>query len=254
MYNDLFNISELDTACIPVISEEKKIQFSAAEREERWLLKRVGKITSSTLPDLMKGGKGEQAWGKTSIKVMLAVADEMISGQRRPSIKGVKALEFGHTYEEEALEYYNKVTGLIAMSGTYGFEDILFIQPFEGFGDSPDAYIAPAGTAEIKCPENGAIHLDYCGIKAIHERSDYYWQFLGHLLDPAKEWCDFVSYNPRYPDEHPLKIHIVRVWKKDHAFNIELLQNRIETALTWIYRAVEENNIDYILNINNNDL
>lgn len=249
----IFDIEAIDKLCIPTVGELAKLQLTQFEREQRWLEKRVGKFTSSILPKLMTKGRKGQEWGDTSITEMLTVADELISGERRISVKGVRALDFGNQYEAEAHLYYNKTYNINSKSGSTGFDEILFVEPFEGFGDSPDADVNPDGTVEIKCPENGVNHLKYTIIRAIHDRSDYYWQILGHLLDPKKEWCDFVTYNPRYSNGHSLKIHRVRVWKKDHLFNLELLQNRIETALTYVHLAVEENDMNIIYNINNHE-
>lgn len=224
----------------------------SADKEARWLEKRIKKITSSVLPNLVKRGQGNlNPWGKVAITAMLSVADEMISGVARPSIKGVKALEFGKMYETEALEYYNKKTGKNAKSCSNDFDEILFFEPMAGFGDSPDAIVEPDGRIEIKCPENGAVHLGYTTIKAFSQTDDYYWQLLGHLIDDKAQYCDFVSYNPRYPDGHPLKMHIVTLHKKDHLFNINYLKSRITTAVEYITKAVQKNDMNLILNINN---
>lgn len=221
-------------------------------REERWKQKRIGKITASKLPDLMKKGRGKEEWGDTAIKVLLAVAHERRTGVERPSLKGIKALEWGRQYESEALDFYRQKTGIDMRSGSTDFDEIVFVEPFAGFGDSPDGITEDGvGRAEIKCPEDGSRHYEYTCIKAIAEGDDYYWQFLGHLLDEKAEWCDFVTYDPRSKDNDPLKINIVRVWKMDHEFNLRRVQDRINKGNRVIDLALEKNDISIILNINN---
>jgi hypothetical protein len=236
-----------------ILAKPMGIEAEWLAREDRWKQKRIGKITASKLPNLMKSGraKGEE-WGQTAITTMFEVAHERRTGIERPSLKGVKALEWGKQYEPEALEFYKNKTGIDMRSGSFDFDDIVFVEPFENFGDSPDGITLDGiGRAEIKCPESGAIHYDYCTITAISEKDDYYWQFLGHLLDDQAEWCDFVSYDPRSKEDDPLKMHIVRVVKMDHKFNLARLRARIEKANQVIDLALEKNDISIIKNVNN---
>lgn len=249
----LFTAIEDQTEQLAKPTGADAVEVEWLAREERWKQKRIGKITASKLPDLMKAGrKKEVLWGDTAINVLLAVAHERRTGVERSSIKGVKAIEWGKQYEAEALEFYRKKTGTIMRSASSDFDEILFFEPFDGFGDSPDGVTDDfVGRAEIKCPENGAVHYEYTTIKSIAEGDDYYEQILGHMLDPRAEWCDFISYDPRSADDDPLKMHIVRVWKKDHAFNIAKLQERINKGNKIVDLALEKNDISIIMNINN---
>lgn len=236
-----------------ILAKPSGIEAEWLAREDRWKQKRIGKITASKLPDLMKTGKGgKPEWGETSITAMLAVAHERLTGIERKSVKGVYALEWGKMYEGEALEFYKLKTGIDMRSASFDFDDIVFVEPFANFGDSPDGITLDGiGRSEIKVPESGAIHLDYTTITAISEKDDYYWQFLGHLLDEQAEWCDFISYDPRIKEDHPLKMHTVRVVKMDHKFNLARLKERIEKANRIIDLALEKSDISIIKNINN---
>ena len=72
-------------------------------------------------------------------------------------------------------------------SCTTDFKDIVFNEPFEGFGDSPDFYVygfdgKVIALGEIKCPmSQGKIESLQFG-NTIDEKDEYYWQFLGHFL------------------------------------------------------------------------
>ena len=225
-------------------------------REEKWLALRAGKITSSVLPKLMSKGRGKGVdWGETAKTVMREVVNERISGKPRKNMK-LYQFEYGHEMEPKAIEYYRKQTGINMQSGSDDFEDILFVEPFDGFGDSPDGVVVePYGSykivAEIKCPESGDAHLRYCEMDAIHDKSDYYGQFLGHLLATGADEMVFISYKDEYPDGHPLKMHTVSMFRKDHQANIDKLEARIKDALFVIDQFIKFNNPKAIGNIDN---
>ena len=51
------------------------------------------------------------------------------------------------------------------------------------------------------------------------------------MIDPQVEWCDFVSYDPRYEDGHPNKIKILRINREEVLSRIEMLKEKI---IFWI--------------------
>ncbi|MHC8418198.1 hypothetical protein SD317_22960, partial [Bacteroides hominis] len=72
-------------------------------------------------------------------------------------------------------------------SCTTDFEDIVFNEPFEGFGDSPDAYVygfngKVSALVEIKCPMSQGKIESLQLLQEINDKDEYYWQFLGHFL------------------------------------------------------------------------
>ena len=67
---------------------------SSEQKEIEWKEKRQGKITASTLPDLMKSGKG-CPFGKTSLDAMYAVRYERRTGTMRENGNN-KAFDWGH--------------------------------------------------------------------------------------------------------------------------------------------------------------
>ena len=59
------------------------------------------------------------------------------------------------------------------------------------------------GLIEIKCP-NTATHIDYLLADKIPPK--YEPQMLWQLECTSRDWCDFVSYDPRMPEEMSLFI------------------------------------------------
>jgi hypothetical protein len=70
---------------------------------------------------------------------------------------------------------------------------------------SPDGLIGNDGLIEIKCP-NTATHIDY--LLAGVAPSDYHSQMLWQMECTGRDWCDFVSFDPRLPED--LQLFIVR--------------------------------------------
>ena len=48
------------------------------------------------------------------------------------------------------------------------------------------------------------------------------------MIDPQVEWCDFVSYDPRYEDGHTDKIKIIRINRSDVQSRIDILTEKIK--------------------------
>lgn len=64
-------------------------------------------------------------------------------------------------------------------------------------GASPDGLIGNEGLIEIKCP-NTATHIDYllAGVVPAQYKNQMLWQ----MECTGRNWCDFVSYDPRMPE------------------------------------------------------
>lgn len=211
------------------ISEVASLEAQNAEKEARWKEKRIGKITSSNLDKLMNLTKDGRIKTKAGIDYLLEIQHQKDTGCDSEEVFA-KAMQWGKALEEEALYYYNQMTGNNVISGTHGFDEVLFVENIiEGFGDSPDGVTADRrGVVEIKCPYNGPNHLRNCALQSYHDGCDYFWQCMGHMIDPQVEWCDFVSYDPRYEDGHPDKIKIIRINRYDVQSRIDILTEKIK--------------------------
>jgi hypothetical protein len=65
-------------------------------------------------------------------------------------------------------------------------------------GASPDGLVGSDGLVEIKCP-NTSTHIDT--LLAGKVPSKYVTQMQWQMACTERAWCDFVSYDPRMPDE-----------------------------------------------------
>lgn len=223
MFEDFEKKLEADINNIP---ESEKVIDDIKEREWRWKQKRIGKITSSNLDSLMslkKNGK----MSEKGINYLLEIIHQRQTGCDSEEISA-KAFDWGHSHEEEALEYYNRMMNMNASSGTSGFDEIIFKEPLEGFGDSPDGITEDGeGIVEIKCPINGANHLKMFGVEEYHDGLDYFWQCIGHMIDPKVKWVDLVFFDPRYKDEDHFKMRVFHIEKKK-------VQSCVDSAISHI--------------------
>lgn len=239
IFGDFLKGIEGDIKNIP---ETEKAIDDIKEREWRWKQKRIGKITSSNLDSLMnlkKNGK----MSEKGINYLLEIIHQRQTGCDSEEISA-KAFDWGHSHEEEALEYYNRIMNKDAVSGTSGFDEIVFREPLDGFGDSPDGVTKDGkGVIEIKCPINGANHLKMFGVEEYHDGLDYFWQCIGHMIDPKVEWVDLVFFDPRYKDGDPFKMKVFHIEK-------EKVRACVDSAISHIKywnELMNENNITKFL-------
>ena len=91
-------------------------------------------------------------------------------------------------------------------------------------GGTPDGFVGENGLIEVKCPLTFKRHLRTVITRTVPD--EYMPQVLGQLWLTGREWCDFVSYDPRIR-KGPHGLVIVRVVKKEHQSGIENLDTLI---------------------------
>ena len=77
-------------------------------------------------------------------------------------------------------------------------------------GASPDGLVEDDGLTEIKCP-NTATHIQTLLDQKIPRK--YETQMLWQLECTDRKWCDFVSFDPRMPED--LKLFVKRFERDD---------------------------------------
>lgn len=172
------------------------------QRTPEWYAARLGKLTSSRLPDAT--ARTKTGWGASRANYMAELLIERLTGQPAPRYTN-PTMDWGTQYESEAITVYE-------------FEKNATVDPI-GFclhpriansGASPDGAIGLDGLIECKCPQS-ATHLDTVLGAAIDEK--YMKQMQWQIACTRREWCDWVSYDPRMPIN--LRIVIRRVRRND---------------------------------------
>ena len=77
-------------------------------------------------------------------------------------------------------------------------------------GASPDGLVGDDGLVEIKCP-NTATHIQTLLDQKIPKK--YETQMLWQMECTERKWCDFVSFDPRMPED--LKGYVKRFERDD---------------------------------------
>lgn len=160
---------------------------------QEWFAQRVGKLTASRMADVLSTTKsGPSASRKNYLAQLVA---ERMTGQPAESFSNA-AMAWGTEHEPLARAEYEILTD-------YSVEQVSFVDhpDIEWCGASPDGLVLDGGLVEIKCP-NTATHIEY--LLAGKPPVKYQPQMLLQLACTGREWCDFVSYDPRMPEEHRL--------------------------------------------------
>lgn len=189
------------------------------QRSEDWYAERCGKVTASRVKDL----NAKPSKGKALNALGLTILAERLTGVQKEIFTN-QAMQWGIDNEAHAIAAYENETGFF-VNGT-GLIDHPFI---EMFGASPDGLVGKDGQIEVKCPDT-TTHLNTLLTKEVPE--EHIPQITSQLACTRREWCDFVSYDPRLEPE--LQIIIIRVFAKD--LNIEGLERDVRV----FNRAIEE--------------
>jgi hypothetical protein len=178
--------------------------ITAEQGTDEWKQARVGVPSGSKFSDIMaKGG------GATRATYLTALALERITGVRE-ELKTTFAMDQGTEREPFARLAYEANTGHLVTEIGFCMHDTLQV------GVSPDGLVGDVGMTEYKCPMPKT-HLEYLRLEPGKCPSAYRWQVQGQLWVAEREWCDFVSYNPDFPENAQLIIR--RVMRDEKAIN-----------------------------------
>jgi len=190
--------------------ETKRIIHSnLIQGSAEWLQARLGKITASQSQSLMaaKGlGKGAETYA-------LELIAEIITEEPK-YVPVTWQMEHGHEYEPVAREIYelNRKVKVRQVGG---------IQYDDSMWYSPDGLVGDDGLIEIKCPQP-LQHLRILTHEGLMD--EYYHQIQFGLYASGRAWCDWISYQPNFPDDKSYKE--IRV-DRDEDY-IRLLDERIQ--------------------------
>lgn len=202
-----------------------------------WQIDRLGKFTSSRLGNLMTKGRGkDKYWGDSAMSYIYEKIAELMTGVPHYTPETL-AIEWGTDHEAEAIEKYNEVSNEKAEHAGK-----TFVKFNDMCGGSPDAFVGNDGILEVKCPYNSANHIKTYITGELTKAHLYQCQ--GNMLFANKNWCDFVSYDPRMPEAIQLKI--IRV-ERDNEICDAILE-RINKAVEEMLKIQEATGIE--ININ----
>ena len=168
------------------------------QRTDEWFNARLGKVTASRVTDVVARTKTGYAASRDNYMAQLIV--ERMTQQAEKSFSSA-AMQWGTDTEPLARAAYESHAGVLVDED--GFVDHPEIP---NAGASPDGLVGKDGLVEIKCP-NTATHIDTLLSKTVPKK--YLDQMMWQMICTGREWCDFVSYDPRMPDH--LQLFVKRV-------------------------------------------
>ena len=159
-----------------------------------WFESRRGFVGASSINDVMAVTKsGGEAATRRNLRARIIA--ERLTGVCAESFSS-SAMQWGIDNEPIARAMFETRNGVdVEQTG------FILHPSIKMTGASPDGLIGDKGLIEIKCP-NTATHIDY--LLGGAAPSDYHNQMLWQMECTGREWCEFVSYDPRMPDDMQL--------------------------------------------------
>lgn len=154
-----------------------------------WKAARLGKLTASRVADatdLLKTGKP----GAKRVTYLGELIAERLTGLVVEKYQN-DLMRWGTQQEPEARAMYEFFHGAEVAQIAFVEHPCIAMA-----GASPDGLVGAEGLVEIKCPSTST-HIDTLLAQAIPE--EYVKQIDWQMACTGRQWCDFVSYDPRLP-------------------------------------------------------
>jgi len=168
------------------------------QQSPEWFAARCGKVTASRVADIV--AKTKSGYSTSRDNYMAQLVCERMTGVPAETYTNT-AMQWGTDTEPLARAAYEaKMDVLVDETG-------FVIHPsITEAGASPDGLVGLFGLIEIKCP-NTSTHIDTLLSEKVPTK--YITQMMWQMACTQRQWCDFVSFDPRMPDG--LKLFIKRV-------------------------------------------
>ena len=179
---------------------------------EAWFQVRIGKVTASRVADIL--AKTKSGYSTSRDNYMAQLVCERLTGQKAESFTNA-AMQHGTETEPLARAAYEALKDVLV-------DEVGFVPhpTIEMAGASPDGLVGDDGLIEIKCP-NTATHIDTLLSESVPTK--YFTQMQFQMACTGREWCDFVSFDNRLPEE--LQLFVKRVPRDDTY--IKLMESEI---------------------------
>ncbi|CAJ0900511.1 hypothetical protein R6138_04465 [Ralstonia thomasii] len=193
------------------------------QRTDSWFEARLGRATASNFGKVLAKIKTGEAADRRNYRAQLVI--ERLTGNRQEGYSNA-AMQWGTEQEPFARIAYMADRGV-------DVQEIGFIQHETLMaGCSPDGLIGADGLIEIKCPVS-ATHIET--LKTQHMPLEHMPQVQGQMWISGREWCDFVSYDPRMPEK--LQMFVQRIPRDEQyikalAFEIERFLEEVAAEVT----------------------
>ena len=197
---------------------------SVPQGSPEWLEARAGKVTASRIADVLAKVKTGEAAGRRDYRAQMVA--EILTGRPQESGFMNDAMRWGTEQEPYARAAYECQAGVLVDQ-----VGMVLHPSIERGAASPDGLVDPDGLVEIKCP-NTATHLDYLLDGTVPAK--YQPQMLWQMACTGRDWCDFVSFDPRLPED--LQLFVAR-FQRDQA-RIDAMEAEVRAFLVEVEETV----------------
>ena len=168
------------------------------QRSEAWHNARCGRVTASRVADII--AKTKTGYSASRENYLAQLVCERMTGKPAESYSNAAMLH-GTETEPFARAAYEAAKDVLV-------EEVGFVvhPTIEDAGASPDGLVGLFGLVEIKCP-NTATHIQTLLDQKVPEK--YNIQMQWQMACTTRQWCDFVSFDPRM--DEGLQLFIKRV-------------------------------------------
>lgn len=175
---------------------------SIVQGSEEWQQLRIGKVTASRIADVL--ARTKTGWGASRANYAAELVAERLTGSKAETFKS-DAMDRGNELEASARLMYEFINDV-------SVDEVPFVlhPTIAESGASPDGLIGEVGLVEIKCP-NTSTHI--ATLQGGTIKGVYCKQMQWQMECTGREWCDFVSFDPRLPAS--MQLHIQRVQRDE---------------------------------------
>lgn len=168
------------------------------QRSSAWFEARLGRVTASRVADVI--AKTKSGYSASRDNYMAQLICERLTGQQGESFTNA-AMTWGTETEPLARSAFEAYADVMV-------EEVGFVPhpSIEMSGASPDGLVGLFGMLEIKCP-NTATHIDTLLTQTVPGK--YITQMQWQMRCCERQWCEFVSFDPRLPQD--LQLFVKRV-------------------------------------------
>lgn len=202
------------------------------QRSDEWFAARLGKVTASRVSDVV--AKTKSGYSASRANYMAELVCERLTGKQGDSFSNA-AMVWGTNTEPMARAAYEALEGVLV-------EEIGFVShpTISMAGASPDGLVGEYGLVEIKCP-NTATHIETLlgGEIPFKYVNQMQWQ----MACTDREWCDFVSYDPRMPEN--MQLFVKRLERSSDVIielerEVEKFLSELEDKITSLNKMYEK--------------
>lgn len=201
-----------------------------------WHALRCGKVTASRVADVIAKTKTGPSASRLNYAAELIA--ERLTGVSADGFTNA-AMQWGTDQEPNARRAYEFMNDV-------SVEQVAFVihPDIEDAGASPDGLVGDHGLVEFKCP-NTATHIDTLIKQEVPTK--YITQMQWQMACTGRQWCDFVSYDPRLPES--MQLFVKRV-SRDNDFIasledevVKFLKEDVEYKVETLKRMYEQENV-----------